>query len=135
MASAIEDHLEISQLKHEYCHLIDDNEYDAWVSLFTEDGSFGRAGEDRAEGEKGLQYFATEIFDEMYDHTAHLLMNPVIDVAGDEATGRWYVLLMYTDSEGTQQWMQGRYEDEFERVDGEWKLSAVTVVPQTSGSL
>ncbi|WP_332897976.1 nuclear transport factor 2 family protein [Haladaptatus sp. CMSO5] len=135
MASAVEDYLEISQLKHEYCYLIDDHEYDAWVSLYTEDGSFGRAGDDRAEGVEGLQYFANQIFDEMYEQTAHLLMNPVINVAGDEATGRWYVLLMYTDSEGEQRWMQGRYEDEFERVDGEWKLSAATVVPLASGSL
>ncbi|MFC6731632.1 MULTISPECIES: nuclear transport factor 2 family protein [unclassified Haladaptatus] len=135
MASSVEEFLEISQLKHEYCYRIDDGDYDEWVSLFTEDGTFGRAGQDPAEGAEGLQYFATEIFDNMYQQTAHLLSNPVIDVDGDEATGQWYLLLQFTDDEGEQQWMQGRYEDEFERVDGEWKLSSVTVVPQASGSL
>ena len=126
---SVEDYLALTQLKHEYCYRIDDGDYDEWVALFAEDGTFGPINDEFFEGTEGLRRFAEEVFDESYDFTAHVVSNPVIEVDGDEATGRWYLHLRYETSEGDVGWSQARYEDEFRRVDGEWRFESVTLRP------
>lgn len=115
----------VRRLKHEYCHTIDAGEYDAWVSLFVEDGRFLQYDAEIHEGHEELAAFATGPFDDAYEHTAHVVTNPVVDVEGDEATGRWYLLLFYRDADGAVGWKQGAYEDRFRRVDGEWRIVEV----------
>lgn len=117
----------IRRLKHEYCHTIDAGAYEEWVSLFTEDGRFRQYDVAVHAGHEELAAFATETFDPAYEHTAHVVTNPVVDVAdaGETATGRWYMLLFYRDAEGAVGWKQGAYEDRFRRVDGEWRIAEV----------
>lgn len=128
-----EEYVALTQLKHEYCHRIDHGDYDGWVDLFTDDGEFVRAGEDRFEGATELRRFATDVFDERFEFTAHLVSNPVLSVDGDEATGRWYLYLLYTTRDGDTGWTQARYEDEYRRVDGAWRVRSSTVHYRASG--
>ena len=123
------DYVALTQLKHEYCHLIDGGDYEEWVALFTDDGAFGFAGEDPFEGTAGLTEFAEEVFDENYGYSAHFVANPVIEIDGDEATGNWYFCLLFETADGDLGWSQARYEDEFRRVDGEWRIVSVTIHP------
>ncbi len=58
----------------------------------------------------------------MYETTAHVVSNPLIDVEGDEATGRWYLMLAYRTPDGEVGWKQTTYEDEYRKADGEWKI-------------
>jgi len=115
----------VRRLKHEYCHTIDAGEYEAWVSLFAEGGRFVRDDVDTYEGHDELAAFATEVFEPAFEHTAHVVTNPVVDADGDEATGRWYLLFCYRDADGEVGWRQARYEDRFRRVDGEWRIEEV----------
>lgn len=116
-----EDREAIRRLKHEYCYLIDDGDYEEWVDLFTDDGQFS-LGETTFAGHDELYEFATERFDSVYETTAHVVSNPLIDVEGDEATGRWYLMLAYRTPDGEVGWKQTTYEDEYRKVDGEWKI-------------
>jgi len=102
-----EERLAIRRLKHEYCHAVDAGNYDEWVALFTEDGTFERDGAAPIEGRRALREMITGEFDESFEYTAHVVTNPVIDIDGDVATGRWYVTLVYEQPDGTVGWNQG----------------------------
>ena len=119
------DHLAIAELKNRYCHRIDSGDYEGWASLFTEDGVFD-AGE-AFRGYDELLSFAADVFDEQYAQTAHIVATPVIEVDGDSASGQFYLYFLTEAPDGTVSWRQSRYEDEFERVDGEWRISSVTI--------
>jgi len=59
--------------------------------------------------------------------SAHLISNPAITVQGEKAKGRWYLLCPYTSQkpEGPAAvWEQGTYDNEFVKVNGEWKISS-----------
>jgi hypothetical protein len=122
-----EDHLAVHQCKHEYCYLIDGGDYEEWVDLFTVDGRFVRTGGDAFEGHDELRAMATENFDQSFDDTAHIVTNPLVDVTGETATGRWYLCFVYRRSDGDIGWTQGTYHDQFRKVDGEWRIQEVTV--------
>ena len=117
----------IQRLKHEYCFAIDGGDYERWASLFTEDGRFVRDSGETFEGHEEIHAFASEGFDAAMDHSAHVVTNPVVDVEGDTATGRWYLLLFYRDADGNEGWRQATYEDEYRRVDGEWRIAESSI--------
>lgn len=120
------DELAIHRLKHEYCYAIDDGHYDDWVSLFTRDGRFVRDGDASYEGHEELGEMA-EGFAAAFDHSAHVVSNSVIDVDGESATGRWYLLLFYRLADGEEGWRQGVYTDCYRLVDGAWKIEETAV--------
>lgn len=58
----------------------------------------------------------------------HQVMSPYIEVDGDKAKGTWYVFgpcTAITPQGEVPFWMQGRYDNEYVRVDGEWKFSRI----------
>ena len=124
---SLEDVHAIQRLKHEYCFAIDGGDYERWASLFTDDGRFVRDSGEAFEGHEALHGFASERFDAAMEHSAHVVTNPLIDVDGDTATGQWYLLLFYTDADGTDGWTQARYDDEYRRVDGEWRIAESSI--------
>lgn len=127
---SLDDERAIERLKHEYCFAIDDGRYEEWASLFTDDGRFVRGSGDTFEGYDELHEFASEQFDPLFETVTHVVTNPVVNVDGDEATGRWYLLFVYETEDGAVGWTQARYEDEYRRVDGEWRIAESTVVPR-----
>ena len=124
---SVEDVHAIQRLKYDYCYAIDGGDYERWVSLFTEDGRFVRDSGDTFEGHDELREFASEGFDVGFEHTAHVVTNPAVDVDGDDATGRWYLVLFYRDANGNDGWTQARYDDEYRKVDGEWRVAESSV--------
>jgi len=128
---AVADTLAIVQLKNEYCHRIDSGDYAGWADLFTEEGTFA-AGEEPIEGREALQSFGENVFDEQYERTAHVVTNPVVEVDGDRAAGRFYLRFVTEDPDGEVGWRHSHYEDELRRVDGEWRFESVSVLPGIS---
>ena len=120
---ALEDMEEIKRLKAHYCALCDDN-YDAdnIASLFTEDavwdgGSFGRY-----EGRDEIRQFFVNA-PQMLPFAVHMVMNPIIEVEGDAATGVWYLFQACTFAEGDRAvWGSARYDEEYIRVGGAWRF-------------
>jgi hypothetical protein len=86
----LEDRAAIRELRHEYCYRIDDFDFDGFAALFTDDArvDFGPAG--TYEGRDEVRQFAREVVGEEYTFLAHMVHNPIIDLDGETASGRWY---------------------------------------------
>ena len=55
-----------------------------------------------------------------------MVHNPIVEVDGDRATGKWYYEAPTTDAtEGTAQWMMGTYLEEYIKKDGQWKFISI----------
>jgi hypothetical protein len=119
----IEDLEAIRQLKAIYCDICDDgHDPDRIVQIFSEDGVWEIEGVGRAEGHAELRALFERFRDEV-SFSQHQVMNPIIEVEGDRARGTWYFFAPFTFRENDQaRWLAARYEDEYVKRGGEWKL-------------
>ena len=117
----MEDMEEIKRLKARYCTYCDDN-YDAdkLASLFVEDAVWDGGIRGRAEGREGIREFFVRASSRL-PFAVHMVMNPIIEVSGDTATGIWYLFqpCTYADSDRAV-WGSARYDEEYVRVNGVW---------------
>jgi SnoaL-like domain len=126
----LEDLEAIKKLKARYC-LYCDNHYDAdgIASLFTEDGVWDGGDFGKYDGREAIRTFfrgAPKVF----PFAIHQVMNPIIDVQSDKATGSWYLFQPATRAEGSQTqavWLAARYQEEYVRVGSEWKFKHLKV--------
>ena len=126
----LEDIEEIKRLKARYNSYCDDSyDVDGIAGLFTEDGiwdggSFALTRRHRgvAVGRAQIRKFFENNSDTL-PFAVHMVMNPIIEVDGDTATGIWYLFQAGTVAAGNQAiWGAARYDDEYRRVDWEWKI-------------
>lgn len=120
--------VEISNLLYSYAELIDKGALDDAADLFR----FARI---RISGEQSLidasqlltlWHSVIKLYPSGTPRTKHMITNPIVEV--DEAAGRascrsYYTVFQATDDFPLQPIISGRYQDEFERVDGEWRFS------------
>lgn len=118
----LEDIEAIKQLKARYCDVCDDMHNPGRIaSLFAEDGvwespDFGQA-HSHAEIRKLFEGFRDN-----FSFSQHNIMNPIIEVDGERATGVWYIMGPWTQTaDGRAIWMTARYDDDYVKIDGEWK--------------
>ena len=119
----LEDIEEIKGLKARYCAYCDDSyDADGIASLFTEDAVWDGGIRGRADGRQAIKDFFVQASQRL-PFAIHMVMNPIIQVSGDQATGQWYLFQTCTFAEGNRAvWGSGRYDEEYVRVDGEWKF-------------
>lgn len=58
-------------------------------------------------------------------------MNPIIDIDGDQASGKWLLwepCSFPQDDARHPIWGAAKYEDDYLRVDGEWKFKRVKLI-------
>jgi len=120
----------IKQLMWNYTYSLDYGELEEVVDNFLDDAKFQvrmRAGEqtgmlvgiyDGKENIRGL-YSSVLPQKDVYPAVAHIIANPVVTVEGDRAKGIFYLLIS-----GATGGPQGRYDTEFVRVAGKWKISS-----------
>lgn len=133
----LEDVRAITEVMNRYVHSLDYGDLEAVVDQFMDDAKFQvrmRAGEQRGpligryDGKEKIRALyaaatATTRQSDFYPHPSHLLMSPLITVEGDRAKGFFYLLgTTATGMPGAQ----GRYENEFVKVGGKWKISSFT---------
>ncbi len=120
---------EIKQLKARYCLLCDKN-YDpsGLAALFVEDGVWdGGSGFGRFVGPEAIKGFFAEVSKSIV-FAAHLVMNPIITVRGDEAEGQWWILMPATteaDGKPTAQWLLSQYFETYVKVAGAWRYKSL----------
>jgi len=127
----LEDVEAIKKLKARYCAYCD-NQYDAegLASLFTPDAVWD-GGEllGRSEGREAIRTFF-QGSSQRLPFAIHHVMNPVIEVDGDTATGQWYLFQPCIRADQNQAfWLAARYDEAYLRVDGEWKFRRMTIDP------
>ena len=124
----IEDIEAIKQLKARYCEICDDDHNpDRIASVFAE-GTIWESGDfGKAQGQEEIR----ELFrgsQKLFSFSQHNIMNPIIEVDGDRATGVWYIMGPWTFSENNEEkWMALRYDDDYVKVNGEWKYQHLRV--------
>ena len=119
----LEDIEAIRKLKARYCYFCDAS-YDAEgiAQCFVEDGVWDGGNFGKFEGRAAIRDFFANTAPNLLCFAMHQVMNPLIEVNGDKATGRWYIFEPVTFVRGTQPgWIAGRYEDDYVKVGGEWK--------------
>ncbi len=124
----LEDIEAIKQLKARYCDICDDmHNPDRIASVFAPDAIWESADFGKAEGHAAIRELFTG-FKKTFSFSQHNLMNPIIEVDGNRATGVWYMMgpWTYTDS-GDEKWFALRYEDDYVKIDGEWKYQHLRV--------
>lgn len=123
----LEDIEALKQLKSLYAGYCDDD-YDAekLASLFTSDAVWDGGPLGRCEGRDSIRaYFGAA--PRALPFAIHHVMNPVITVDGDRATGKWHLWQPCIHAAGsTALWIAGRYADEYRRENGVWKFAKVT---------
>ena len=127
--ASIED---IKQLKARYC-LFCDNGYDpkGISECFVADGGWDGGSEFGCyEGKKAIHDFfagATGLI----LFAAHLVMNPIIEVSGDTATGKWRLIMPCTmpDEAGSPEarWLLSDYSETYVQVNGQWLFKSLKV--------
>ncbi|NNL87024.1 MAG: nuclear transport factor 2 family protein [Myxococcales bacterium] len=130
--AAIED---IKQLKARYCAFCDDQYDPEGISgLFVEEGIWdGGPDFGRHEGREAIRTFFRGASG-MIVFAAHLVMNPVIEVTGGTATGKWRLIMPCTmkDDAGKPEarWLLSSYDDSYVERDGRWLFKQLKVENQ-----
>lgn len=123
----LEDIEAIRRLKAAYCSVADDDHNGAALTeLFIPDGTWSSSLGAPCHGHDAMRaHFDAIRASGRIRHSSHMVMNPVIDVQGDTATGTWSFLMMYTASNESRVRIVGFYQDTYVRVDGEWKFATL----------
>lgn len=94
----LEDIEAIRKLKARYCQLCDDDHNpDGLAALFVADALWEATVSGRYEGNEAIKGFFTQLRGSgRIRNSAHNAINPIIEVAGDTATGMWRLIMLYT---------------------------------------
>lgn len=136
----IEDHQDIERLMSLYC-LYNDGGWEGQgpshmgpsERLFTPDGVWDDGGPiGRAEGRAAIRALFDRLRSTLY--VSHNVMNPIIDVDGDEARGHWHLIALAkrSDPYGVENvdgaWSLGNYFVDFRRTEEGWRFTSMKVV-------
>ncbi|AMK19926.1 MULTISPECIES: nuclear transport factor 2 family protein [Sphingobium] len=122
----------IKELRYEFSHLGDivDGELraDEMVALFTQDARFevgGAAVQGHAAIREQLVTGAAP-----FARVMHIMTNPILKVAGNEASGRWAGIfpLVFQGSDRPV-WLSYYAFDQYRKVDGRWLFSSIRTAP------
>ncbi len=122
---------EIRTLKHKYSYganIIDGKSGDlkAFAALFAEDATFD-VGMGEARGPAEIEAMMKELTTQ-WRCAMHYMLNPVIELDGDRATGMVTGLFAFTsDDNPSPVWLSNIYRDSFVRTADGWRIQSVTV--------
>ena len=106
----------IRKLIADYCFYTDTHDPDRLCALFHDDfaltGIYGTY-----EGKAGMRALHTDRGG--WSEMRHLTINPVIEVNGNEGTGRSYIICLDC-TDGTAFKSAAAYRDRYIKVDGQW---------------
>lgn len=125
-----EDRFAIADLFARYMWAIDGGDVETLVSCFAPDGSLESPAVGKYSGHDNIRAFATRFaqFRTRGTELRHVLSNMLIDVDGDTAFAKCY-LLVFQVRNGTSKLLgPGRYEVQLRKLDGEWRFQHRLVV-------
>ena len=114
MATIADDHAEIRNLLAKYCLLLDQDDVDGWVGLFTPDAVYRVYGHDFV-GHDGLRRMLSGA-----PGGLHLGGPPVIDLDGDRATTTRNLLFVDRTTGDSR---NAVYDDHLVRTAGGWRIA------------
>jgi ketosteroid isomerase-like protein len=120
----IEDLEEIKKLHQKYINLMDNLRYKDVVELFTDDASVVVRDSPVFRGKEGVTDIYVNMLGRRIERSeAHFVIEPDITIEGDTAKGTWLVYMLF--SKPAVEWVQGRNDAEYQKVDGKWKIKSM----------
>ncbi len=120
--TALEDLEAIRRLHQEYISCLDNLEFDRALDFFTDDAEVEVRNSGVLKGKKNFARIYVEVLAKRKErHDGHLAVQPVLTVDGDTARGHWTIYMLLSVPE--IDWVQGRNDCEYRKVDGAWKIS------------
>jgi ketosteroid isomerase-like protein len=116
------DEFEIRALVDRYCDAVNRRDVPLWLETWNEDPHwelFGRPTQGR-EAALGVLQGALA----MLNFVVQTAVNPVIDVDGDRATGRWLVTEWSESEQLGRLMLLFIYHDEYERTAAGWRIAS-----------
>ena len=123
------DRAQISDLLHAFARALDSKDWQGYIGLYAEDGvlelpwaTVTRAEMAEFPGRDLGRYHATH----------HISSNHQIEIEGDTARSRSYLLAMHVldpDDQESQWLAAGWYDNEYRRTPTAWKLTRVRITP------
>ena len=123
----IEDELAIRRIPTEYARALDERDFDAYVGLFAKNGQWIN-GKTVKKGPEEIRQLLVGIFGTPQPgfvnmKSMEVVSNIDVKIDGDHATGTCLHVLLRRTADGTPMpALTGRYEDEYIRENGEWKI-------------
>ncbi|MFC1946004.1 nuclear transport factor 2 family protein [Chloroflexota bacterium] len=127
---------EVKKLHYRYIDALMLCEWDRITDMFAENSTFDVAGPKGVTVRKGKtdieKYFKENLALTHVGKEGDVLVHPDISVEGDKATGRWWLYMMYYHPQTYQSllWVQGVYDMEYVKVNGQWKFSYLKFRPR-----
>lgn len=116
----------VQNLQAAYGYYVDKGLWDKAADLFAEDGSLELAGRGVFIGRERVREYLHHLppygRGMLYNH---MQLQPVIHVDSKAGTakGRWRSFMMVGSLGNEARWGEATYENEYKRVDGEWKIA------------
>jgi 3-phenylpropionate/cinnamic acid dioxygenase small subunit len=123
----------ITHTLNEFCLLMDDQRFDEWANMFTEDGELTAGGTVTKSRIAIRQKIEAAYAKADGAQVKHITLNPVIEIDGDGArvVSMWQVLV--GSPRGPFIAQSGRYVDRLVREQDRWRFAAREVVSPTAG--
>jgi ketosteroid isomerase-like protein len=124
---ATEDVEKIKQLQQHYVSGLMRANWDEVLDCFAEDAFFDPGGQP-VKGIKEISNVFKNVLSEWHcGQEGDFLVHPEISVNGDTARGHWLMYMMYYLPRSHQSlfWVNGFYDMEYRRVNGEWKINSL----------
>jgi ketosteroid isomerase-like protein len=129
-AQRLEDAHAIRKLLMRLVQLSDQRRFEDYVALFADDATFEITGVSRERGIAEIRAGTRARWDATPGGIGrHLLVNPIVEVAGDTARARSYIVIVGRGDAGPRVSSTGVYEDLLVRDATGWKLSAHVIRP------
>ncbi len=127
---ALEDLEEIKTLHREYMFWVNNRQWDDVVNCFTEDASALLPKHGLFKGKPEITHLYKDLVEKSnagQGRDAHCVLQPVITVNGNSATGYWLMYIIISDPATGKLAMlvRGRHDVEYARVDGKWKIKSL----------
>lgn len=123
----VEDELAIRKIITAYSNTQDAHDYDGYVALFAKDGAWV-SGSNVFKGREAIKNMLVGLYGApppgyVNGESFHISFNADVSVSGDKAIAvSRHVLFMRGPKGEPVPMLSGRYDDEFVREDGQWKI-------------
>jgi len=121
MADTTRDELEIRTLVARYADAVNQRDADAWSATWTDDGEWHVFGKPTS-GREAVRTLWQGMMGGI-DWVIQLPYGGILDLAGEEGSGRWYITEHLKLPDGSATLSIGHYHDRYRRVRGEWLFS------------
>ena len=132
---ALNDIEEIKQLHYRYINGLLKSDINEILPCFADDGAIDVHAGLAKTPEDRVTFFTKLLTEHHIGQEGIFMVHPIIEVDGDKATGSWLLYIQFAQprkmdpiptiftTDEAPDWMQGYYDMEYVRENGEWKVS------------